>query len=180
MSTPNQAVSAIQVTPATLDDCRAVAEVHVESWQHAYRDILPAEYLASLSVEQRAALWRETVATQSARVLVARSHGAIVGFVACGASRDAGAPRDRGEIWAIYVKPTGWSSGIGRELWLAARRQLQAQGFKRVSLWVIVGNQRAIDFYARAGFIEEPASRQSFELGGTRLEEVRYVFQIEA
>jgi len=59
-------------------------------------------------------------------------------------------------------------------LWLAARRQLLAEGFQVVSLWVIAGNRRAIDFYERAGFVAEPGSRQTFELGGTKLEEIRY------
>jgi hypothetical protein len=42
----------MQIQPATLDDCRAIAELHVESWRHAYQQILPAAYLASLSVAE--------------------------------------------------------------------------------------------------------------------------------
>jgi hypothetical protein len=42
----------------TAADCRAIAEVHVESWQHAYKDILPDTYLASLSVTEREEMWR--------------------------------------------------------------------------------------------------------------------------
>jgi ribosomal protein S18 acetylase RimI-like enzyme len=155
-----------------------VAEVHVESWQHAYRDTLPAQYLASLSIAERETMWREVVQAQPPHLLIARSHGEVAGFVAFGASRDAGVPGDRGEIWALYVKPACWSTGAGRELWLAARRQLLAEGFESVSLWVIAGNRRAIDFYLRAGFVAEPLSRQEFELGGTKLEEIRYVVQL--
>lgn len=87
---------ALQIEPATSADCRAVAEVHVESWRQAYRSILPAAHLASLSVEEREALWRRVVEQRPSQLLVARTEGrAIVGFIAFGASRDADAPPAR-------------------------------------------------------------------------------------
>ena len=51
-----------------------------------------------------------------------------------------------------------------------------AQEYKSVSMWVIAGNERAIRFYERAGFVVEPESRKFFELGGATLEELRYVW----
>ena len=45
----------MQIATATSEDCRAIAEVHVESWQRAYKGILPEQYLASLSVAEREA-----------------------------------------------------------------------------------------------------------------------------
>jgi ribosomal protein S18 acetylase RimI-like enzyme len=152
--------------------------VQVEAWQHAYRGILPDEYLASLSAAEREAMWRRMVESDPAHLLVARDDGQVVGFVAVGASRDDGAPPDRAEIWAIYVKPAAWSMGVGRLLWLEALQRIVAEGYKSVSLWVIDGNKRAVRFYECAGFVVEPESRKSFELGGTTLEELRYVREV--
>jgi len=163
------------VQAATQEDCRAIAEVHVESWQHAYSGILPDEYLASLSVAEREAMWRRMVERQPSQLLLVRSAGQVVGFAAIGTSRDEDAPPDRAEVWAIYVKPDFWSTGAGLQLWVAALQRIQAEGYKSVSLWVIAGNERAIRFYERAGFVAEPESRKQFELGGVVLEEVRYV-----
>ena len=165
----------MEIQAATAEDCRAVAEVHVESWQRAYRGILPEQYLASLSVADREAMWRRLVEQQPSHLLVARAAGQVVGFVAFGASRDDGAPIDRAEIWAIYVNAASWSTGAGRLLWLEALQRIVAEGYKSVSLWVIAGNERAVRFYERAGFVVEPGSRKSFQLGGTTLEELRYV-----
>ncbi|MCW5658443.1 MAG: GNAT family N-acetyltransferase [Burkholderiaceae bacterium] len=165
----------MQIEPATAEDCHAVAQVHVESWQHAYKAFLPADYLASLSVSQRAAGWCRMVERFPKHLLLARSAGQVVGFVAFGASRDEGAPAGRAEVFAIYVKPGSWSAGVGQQLLPAALQQLRAEGYQSVSLWVIAGNERAIKFYERAGFVAEPQSRKQFELGGTTLEEVRYV-----
>jgi ribosomal protein S18 acetylase RimI-like enzyme len=170
-----QPLSGMRLDSATAEDCRAIAEVHVESWQRAYKDLLPEEYLASLSVAEREAMWRDMVEREPAHLVLARSANQVVGFVAFGASRDEGAPVDRAEIWAIYVKPACWSTGAGRLLWLEALPRILAEGYKSISLWVIVGNERATRFYERAGFVPEPESRKSFEIGGTTIEELRYV-----
>jgi ribosomal protein S18 acetylase RimI-like enzyme len=168
----------MQIDSATLDDCRAVAEVHVESWQHAYKRTLPAPYLASLSVAEREAMWRRTVEQRPSQVLAARTAGQVVGFVSFGASRDDAAPPECAEVRAIYVRPAFWSAGVGWQLWLAARQRILEAGYKTVTLWVIASNERAIQFYERAGFSAEPESRKRFELGGAMLEEVRYVMRI--
>lgn len=168
----------MRIESATLEDCRAIAEVHVESWQHAYKGILPHQYLASLSVSDREAIWRHMVQQQPSHLVLARNARQVVGFVAFGASRDEDAPTDRAEIWAIYVKSASWSSGAGRLLWLEALQRILAEGYRSISLWVIAGNERAVRFYERAGFVLESESRKSFELGGRTLDELRYVWHV--
>ena len=165
----------MKIYVATSEDCPAVAEAHVESWQHAYRGILSEQYLASLSVAEREAMWRRMVELQPSHLLVARNNSEVLGFVAFGASHDTDAPKDRAEIYAIYVKPAFWSVGAGRMLWLEAKQRIVAAGYQSISLWVIAANRRAIEFYERAGFSAEPDSRKFFELGGTTLEELRYL-----
>lgn len=169
----------VWIEPAAPEDCRAIAEVHVESWRQAYRGLLPAPYLASLSVADREALWRRVLAERRADVLVARDAAAqVVGFLAFGASRDDDAPGGQAEVMALYVRPACWSTGAGRRLWLAALRRLRGQAYRTVGLWVACGNERATRFYARAGFAAEPASRRPVELGSARLEEIRYVLAL--
>ena len=88
---------------------------------------------------------------------------------------DDGAPDDRAEVWAIYVRPVFWCTGVGRQLWLAAWQQMQTEGYTTASLWVIADNARAIRFYERAGFVAEGGSGKACEIGGTTVREVRYV-----
>ena len=158
---------------AQADDCHAIAAVQVLSWQHAYEGILPADYLATLSVEAREAVWRKAMAEGQPQLLVARSETGVEGFIAFGPSRDRGAPADRAEIWALYTAPTVWSQGIGRALWLQARERLVEQGMRTVSLWVLTRNRRAILFYAAAGFAPEPGSARWFTMGGEQVQELR-------
>jgi ribosomal protein S18 acetylase RimI-like enzyme len=174
------AAAPIEVTPARADDARAIAEVHVRSWQHAYEGLLPEEFLATLSVEKREFWWRETLVRGSPQVLVARDDEGLCGFVCFGASRDEDAPPATAEIWAIYLLPRVWSRGVGQRLWRQALARLRADGARRVTLWALAGNARAIRFYRREGFTADEASRRSFELGGVAVDEIRYLRHIEA
>jgi ribosomal protein S18 acetylase RimI-like enzyme len=165
----------MRIRAASAEDCRAIAEVHVEAWQHAYRGMLPEQYLSSLSVAERESMWRRMVDEQPAHLLLACTASQVLGFVAFGASRDEDAQKDQAEIWAIYVKAEYWSTGAGRLLWLEALQRIVTAGYKTISLWVLAGNERAIRFYGRAGFVADPQARKAFALGGVTLEELRYV-----
>jgi hypothetical protein len=74
----------MHIGPAALEDARAVAQVHVLSWQHAYREILPSGFLSQLSVESREAMWHESIVKGVPELLVARVQDTIVGFIAFG------------------------------------------------------------------------------------------------
>jgi ribosomal protein S18 acetylase RimI-like enzyme len=165
----------MHIGPALLEDAHAVAQVHVLSWQHAYRNVLPSEFLSQLSIEGHAAMWLESIANGVPELLVAKVQGAVVGFVAFGPARDEGASPKSAEVWAIYLAPEWWSSGVGRALWLAARERMLEQSVRSVSLWVIASNHRAVTFYRAAGFQPAAASPRELTLGGVQVQEVRYV-----
>ena len=42
----------MDISRASPEDAYAIAKIHVDSWREAYRTILPAEYLAALSVKK--------------------------------------------------------------------------------------------------------------------------------
>lgn len=164
----------MHIATATLDDARAVAQIHVASWRAAYRDILPANLLDSLSVEQRETMWRDCIISGTPELLVAKAQGDIVGWVAFGSSRDEGAPSDGAELWAMYVAPASWATGVGRALWLRAGQRMLEQRFTTVSLWVLAENTRATKFYRAAGFSLDASSVKEIERGGRLVQEVRY------
>jgi ribosomal protein S18 acetylase RimI-like enzyme len=168
----------MQIRSATSSDAQAIAEVHVQTWQHAYSEILPAEFLAKLSVARRRSMWAESIEKNVPHVLVVEVEGQVVGFSAVGPCRDEGSTKDTYELWAIYLSPHYWSKGIGLQLWLASRRHAIERGASCLSLWVIAKNSRAIDFYRSVGFEVLDNSLQPFELGGIQVEEVRYVQQL--
>jgi len=116
-------MSAHQVRPATLRDAKAIAEIHVAASRSALEGILSDEHLKGLSVEKRQAFWREAIDLCEPQVWVASANGQVLGFVGYDRSRDDRTPPTTGEIWAIYVAPEHWSTGVGLALWDAARDQ---------------------------------------------------------
>jgi GNAT superfamily N-acetyltransferase len=152
------------IRPGTPADAEAVARVHVRTWQAAYAHVFPGERLAELSVERRADQWREWPP------LVAVADGVIVGFVSVGASRDDDAA---GELFAIYVAPGHWGTGIGRELIAAGEERLRQFGHTNAILWVLDDNPRARRFYERAGWHHDGTARP-IEILGLNVLEVRY------
>jgi GNAT superfamily N-acetyltransferase len=120
----------------------------------------------------------KSIASGQPQVLVAEVDSQVVGFCAVGPCRDDHAPVTTFEVWAIYLSPSHWSAGLGRELWLASRNWALAHGATDMSLWVITTNQRAISFYEAAGFEVARSSLKSSALGGVQVEEVRYSQQI--
>lgn len=164
---------------ATPADAQAIAAVQVASWQATYRHLLPEAWLAAMSVDERRGQWEDIIRTGRSAVHVALQDGVVVGFASSGRSRDKDAAPGTYELYALYVHPAAWSHGHGWTLWqavLASARQCAAQ---RCTLWAIVGNDRAAQFYERIGFAVQPGSRQGFEIAGVPLQEDRYVLALD-
>lgn len=68
--------------------------------------------------------FREALSRGSPEMWVADSQSGVIGWIAFGASRDADATPTVGEMEAIYVSPSHWSSGTGWDLWTIARARL--------------------------------------------------------
>ena len=167
----------MNIRPAVIADAEAIATVHVRSWQVAYAHLLSADFLASLSIEQRAQRWAEILHAAESATVVAELAGTVKAFVSFARCRDEGAPEGRAEIWALYASPDAWDKGLGRALLAHALASLQAQGFRETALWVFSGNERGVRFYSAAGFKPVPGSQQLFTLGGTQVEESQFLLQ---
>jgi GNAT superfamily N-acetyltransferase len=165
------------VRRATVDDATGIAEIQVRTWRVAYRDLLPADYLGSLSVVPRERMWTQLldpVRAPEHSAFVAVVDGRLVGFVSAGPAHDIDLGAGRwGEVYAIYVEPASWGEGVGRALLAAAVDHLQADGMDPLVLWVLEGNDRARAFYERAGWRLDGAARTE-AFGGEEAGEVRY------
>lgn len=166
-----------EVRTATLRDAKAIAEVHVRAWQHAYAGLVEADDLNALSVDKRQAMWREAIEYAEPQVLVATDEGGqVVGFIGFDRSRDPKTKSTTGELWAHYVDPSVLGTGAGLALWDAARDACEEEGFVEVTAWVFVHNERGMAFYDMAGFKREMKTLRTTPVGITRLEEVRVKF----
>ena len=167
-------MSSYSVRPASARDAKAIAEIHVATWQAAYQDLMPEDYLKTMTVEKRQAYWREAIEYSEPQLLVATDADKVVGFVGFDRSRDAGTKSTVGEIWALYVAPAHWGKGAGVALWDGARDGLKEEGCTQVTAWSLLRNERALGFFEHAaGFKREMPSLKTVAFGSTKLEEIR-------
>ncbi len=164
------------VRRATPDDAHDVAELQVAAWRAAYRGLLPDEYLSSLSVAALQETWSQRLAG-GGDVLLAVA-GAPLGFISYG-SGDPAAGEPTGQVFAFYVHPDRWGTGVGRLLHEAALLTLVDAGHRRVVLWVLDTNERARRCYEHLGWWPDGAT-QVEALGGVQVSVLRYVRQLPA
>jgi ribosomal protein S18 acetylase RimI-like enzyme len=168
----------VRIRPAELRDAAAIAQVHVRTWQVAYRGQLPDAFLDALGaeVDRRTSRWEGFIADAAARrsvQLVAEDGDHLVGFVTFGPSTDDPVDRRIGEVYAIYVDPSHWDRGTGRALFTAAARGLADAGFSEATLWVLESNVRARRFYEIAGWVPDGGVKTEHR-GEIELREIRY------
>lgn len=161
----------MEIRVARQTDAERLAEVHVRSWQAAYRELLPADFLAGLNIADRAERWRGRLGQErpSECTTVAELAGQLVGFASVGPSRDEDlSPADWLELNTIYLLPQAWGTGIAGQLLQAALNEERAY-----FLWVFADNPRAQAFYRKAGFVPDGASKP-ITIETTTLTEVRF------
>lgn len=170
----------VHLRRANESDARGIAEVHVRTWQLAYRDLLPAAYLNALSIEARQRYWATELSVLPAerRPWLAEAAAEVVGFASGGPSRDEGMSPSVGEIYTLYVLPDCWARGVGRNLLDHAVRDLLEHGYDEATLWVLESNERANRFYQQAGWRTDGA-RKLDRIGDQEVSEVRYRIALE-
>jgi GNAT superfamily N-acetyltransferase len=165
----------VTIRSATPDDAEAIAAIHVTSWQHAYRGILPDDYLAGLSPDDRLPMWNDILTLPDAptHVGVAEVEGQVVGFYSIGRS-DEGDPEDVQMLYTIYMHPGSAGKGTGRLLMDDAERHMRARGAALGILRVLTANAPTLAFYERCGWTTEPGTVRLEDAWGQQVETIRY------
>lgn len=166
----------IEIREARPEDAEACAAAHIEGWRTGYRGLLPDEFLdAPEFATQRIERWRSwTWADEfvDGQLFVGELRGRVVGFGMCGRERTqpvcdqigadtpgvASAPPHTsagtvcGEVYAFYLHPDAWGSGVAPALIARCHEYLRDMGYPGAVLWVLRDNPRARHFYENAGW----------------------------
>jgi len=146
----------VDIRRATIADAAAIAGIHVRGWQWAYRGLLPDAVLDGLSVDARAAEWRQWLSDEAVHTWIAEEGGRAVGFVNCGPTGEDTV----GEIFTIYRERDAVGAGLGRALLAHGMNDLAARGFNEAVLWVLEGNAHARRFYEREGWVADGGRKE--------------------
>ena len=141
------------ISRANIEESGEIAELLVETWRYAYKDILPAEVLEKLSVKKRTKSWRKHMKS-GAEAYVLKKDAAIVGVVGLSSFRDTeNEYRNYSEIPVLYVLPKYIGQGLGTRLLSHVEGIAAEGGAPGLALWVLEKNQPAVDFYRKNLFV---------------------------
>lgn len=152
-------------------DAKALAAVFRQSWQQAYRGIIPHLHLDSLINQRGPDWWKRTLRTGS-DLLVLEVDGEVAGYATLGVSRAHGSTH--GEIYELYLAPSYQGMGLGEHLFEAARHRLDERMMRGLVVWALAENTAATDFYWRRG--GRPIARAFEQFGKARLEKIAFTW----
>jgi ribosomal protein S18 acetylase RimI-like enzyme len=129
-----------EIRAAAVEDAVAVARFQTDAWNSAYKDLVPAEYLARMTVVTRTERWGGRIRAGDRSIFLAENDGQIEGVVSFGEGVEGL------ELMSLYIAASIRSSGLG------SRLLDLAVGDRAAILWVFRDNPRAIAFYRRHRF----------------------------
>ena len=132
------------------------------AWEETYRGLMPDSILEGRSLER----WSKMARRNPKNKYIALCNGKIVGILGLlPKARDFVSDKNSGEIVALYVLKDYQKQGIGKALLIEAIKIIEQ---KNITLFVLKGNENAIDFYKHMGF--ELTGKEIFDNGLTELE----------
>jgi ribosomal protein S18 acetylase RimI-like enzyme len=161
----------IRVRKGIPRDAEALAGVFRDSWELAYRGIIPHLHLETM-IRRRDKSWWASAVKGSEGLLVLEVAGVTAGYVTYGRSR--GRSKLQGEIYELYLAPSHQGLGFGEHLFEAARHALDERRLNGLVVWALKDNTAAADFYRRRG--GRPFAKSVDKIGGAKLEKIAYAW----
>jgi len=150
--------SKITIRLATPADAPDMAEIHARSWEAAYKDIIPAEYIKEKNAG-RPALWQRIITDENTSRYVIEIGGKIVGFVHVDPPQDDDLDDSFYEVHGIYLHPDVYRQGIGSQAMDFAYGKARSLGKTTMTVWVLAENTNTINFYEKCGFVTDGATK---------------------
>jgi ribosomal protein S18 acetylase RimI-like enzyme len=161
------------IREAVPSDAIGIARVHVESWKSTYINIVPDDFLKSLSYDRREEYWFSAI--PNGGVYVGENEkGEVVGFASGGKERSGNYSNFDGEIYAIYILEEYQGYGLGKQLIESIIKDLIHQGITAMLVLVLEDNPSRY-FYEKLG--AKKVDSIIVEIGGVKLNELVYVWE---
>jgi GNAT superfamily N-acetyltransferase len=164
-----QSRTTVRVRKGVARDSAVLAKLFRQSWELAYRGIIPHLQLEKI-IRQRDQSWWNDAASKSG-LLVLEVGGKVAGYATFGRARGRSV-KYQGEIYELYIEPTHQGLGFGEHLFEAARYSLDQRSLNGLIVWALADNEAAQQFYWRRG--GRPVAKTTDKTAGIKLGKVAY------
>ena len=144
----------IAIRLAVPADAPDFAEIHIRSWEAAYKDIIPADYIREKNAA-RHDLWKRIITGENTIHYIVQKNGKTAGIMTVAPSRDNDADDSFYELRGIYLHPDYYRQGIGTHAMEYAYSVARDLGKTTMTVWLLADNYNAKSFYEKCGFIAD-------------------------
>ena len=143
----------ITIRLATPADAADMAEIHMRSWEAAYKGIIPEDYIEEKNAT-RMALYKRVITDDNTSFHVIQYDEKTIGIMRLAPPQDD-VGNDIYELHCLYLYPDYFRMGIGTKAMEFAFDM--ARGLKKTAMivWVLDENVKAIKFYENCGFTKD-------------------------
>lgn len=136
------------IRTAAKEDVCHIAKLYVHNHKTTYKYLLPPEYFETLTEEYALSKWSDYVSSAENFVLVAEDEGDFLGFAA--SMPDEELPN----VWyldSLHICEKSRGKGIGSALITATGKYALRQGYDKMSICIVKGNDKAGTLYRKLG-----------------------------
>ncbi|WAT91340.1 GNAT family N-acetyltransferase [Vibrio parahaemolyticus] len=99
------------VRNAVREEAAQIAKIHVDSWQVAYKGLMPQSYIEQFTIERRERMWTRVMTEQLAQLIVVEKQGEIVGFLSYELPNHTSEDKTA-LVTCCYVSPLHYGQGL--------------------------------------------------------------------
>ena len=144
----------INIRLAKPSDALDMAKIHALSWEVAYKDIIPQEYIKAKNAT-RPDLYRRIITDENTMRYVIQINNKTIGIMGIAPPQDDDLDDTFYELHFIYLHPDYFRKGIGTEVLNYAFNKAKELGKNNMVVWVFTKNTNTINFYKKCGFVPE-------------------------
>lgn len=153
----------IIIRTITAADAEACANLHICSWQSAFKNIISEQVMQRQTGRERLlAVYQAAAESSVHHGLAAEEDGKMLAMAWYGPSRRS-EKREAAELICLHVLPEEKGKGIGHGLMARLLEDMKEEGYEECFLWVFADNERARRFYEKEGFASEGSRKSTLE-----------------
>lgn len=137
------------IRPIIDNNIQAIAKIYTENWKTTYQGILPDSFLKSITYEHSKEKWLSYIHTDKQGAFVAvDENDMIIGFAAYKPYDDL---KKCLLLDSLHILQSVQGGGIGKQLIFTIGKYAYNNGYEKMSICIVKGNDRAEGIYTYVG-----------------------------
>lgn len=136
------------IVKPVVTDSLEIAKLIKDGWNSAYRGIISDTYLENMNIEKISKSWAEGIVKNKNNIFVYKVNNQILGIIRLGKAESL---KNIGEVFVLYVKKKEKRKGIGSKLLKFAKNKFIEDGYGKMIIWCLKGNNQGANFYKKQG-----------------------------